>query len=164
MELPLSRGLVAIVDDDVGPEVVGHKWYAIKTRGGKMYAARKQQNHGKRVLVLMHRVIAQAERGEEVDHKNGNTLDNRSHNLRRCSRSQNMMNYTKAARTSSRFIGVSSRSKWNKTNPWVAYIKKNGKTTIIGYFADEIEAAKARDNVAREMFGQFARLNFGDDI
>lgn len=36
----------------------------------------------------------------------------------------------------------------------------NGKSKWIGYFTTEIEAAKAYDDVAKEYFGDFARLNF----
>ena len=103
----------------------------------------------------LHQLIYNSEAA--VDHINGDTLDNRKANLRAATRSQNQMNKRKYGNFSSNFKGVS----WNKrTKKWVAYIKLNRKKTHLGYFRDEMKAAQAYDTAARELFKEYARLNF----
>lgn len=94
---------------------------------------------------------------ELVDHKNHNTLDNRRTNLRVCTKADNVHNQRSQQGCSSKYKGVY----WHKGNSlWMAYIHK-GKTNIpLGYFGDEVEAARSYDVAAREYFGEFACLNF----
>lgn len=89
-----------------------------------------------------------------VDHINGNKLDNRKSNLRICTDAENARNSSKK---SGNFKGVQWRSDKHKFR---ARIMDNGKEIFIGYFTNEIEAAKAYDTKAKELFGEFARLNF----
>jgi hypothetical protein len=94
----------------------------------------------------------------EVDHVNGDGLDNRRSNLRVCTHAENARNQSSRTRMStSRFRGVV----WAKDRrKWRAMIGDNGRTVHLGNFTDEIEAAQAYDRAAREMYGAFARLNF----
>lgn len=70
------------------------------------------------------------------------------------------MNREKQKGTSSKFKGVC----WHKRdNGWRAYIRKDGKQLYLGLFTSEAEAACAYDVKAKELFGEFARLNFGDE-
>ena len=95
--------------------------------------------------------------GMEVDHINGNGLDNRKANLRLCTRAQNQMNSIKRTGKSSIFKGVS----WHKNAwKWRANIKINQKDIHIGYFDTELEAAEAYDIEAIRLFGSFAKTNF----
>ena len=112
----------------------------------------------------MHRYIMNALPGTEVDHRNNDGLDNQKHNLRITTRSGNARNlpkvrYFKGHAPSSRYRGV-----WRAENRWAAQIstrKDNIRTVFyLGVFSDEIDAAKAYDRKAREIFGDFARLNF----
>ena len=95
--------------------------------------------------------------GELAEHENCITLDNRRFNLRVASGSQNQANRPASKRSTSGYKGVS----WYRNrDKWQASIQKNGKKTNLGYFSDKVEAARAYDKAALEMFGEFARLNF----
>lgn len=108
--------------------------------------------------LFMHRVITSAQPGMDVDHINGNGLDNRKINLRVCTRSQNLQNKPRRPGTS-RFKGVY----WNTRDlVWRAYISVNRSVTSLGQFRDEVEAAKTYDAAALKHFGPQARLNFPD--
>lgn len=108
--------------------------------------------------VGMHRVITSAPPGMEVDHINGNGLDNRRGNLRVCTKSGNQRNQRVQSRAkTSVFKGV---SRWKKNNRWAAFIKLGGRPTYLGSFKSEVDAALAYDAAARKHFGAFARTNF----
>ena len=103
----------------------------------------------------MHRLIMDAQERQEIDHADGNGLNNQKDNLRFCTHSQNHMN-RKPTKGSSKYKGVS----WHKAaKKWNARITLNKKTVSIGYFDSEIIAAKAYDEKAIELFGEFAKLN-----
>lgn len=92
-----------------------------------------------------------------VDHINRNPLDNRKINLRAATRSQNGMNRSMQRNNTSGFRGTC----WDKQKQkWWAQIKINGRTKRLGYFDDILDAAKAYDKAAAELFGEFAVLNF----
>lgn len=109
---------------------------------------------------LLHRFIMKPSRAQLVDHINFDRMDNRRSNLRVCSRSQNNMNRRKTSGTSS-FKGVY----WYKDRLcWKAEISLNGLNRCLGYFDSEVDAAVAYDEAASVMFGEFALLNFDDQI
>lgn len=89
----------------------------------------------------------------EIDHKNGNGLDNRRENLRIATRSQNAANRFKRG-GSSKFKGVCIAGK-----RWKAGIRQDGKSYHLGTFDTEEEAALAYNASATIRFGEFARLN-----
>ena len=104
----------------------------------------------------MHRFILNAPKGQYVDHRDRNGLNNQKRNLRFCTQSQNMMNL-KSSTGTSKYKGVS----WNiKYKRWQSHIRLNYKLKNLGSYNSEIEAALAYDHAARELFGEFARLNF----
>jgi HNH endonuclease len=94
----------------------------------------------------------------EIDHINGDCLDNRRENLRKATRSQNMANQPKIGGTwSSHYKGVT----WFKQRQkWRAQIKIEGRNHHLGLFINEDDAAKAYDEAAFQAFGEFAHLNF----
>lgn len=96
----------------------------------------------------------QAKRGEQVDHRNGNGLDNRRCNLRSATHSQQQQNTP--PQRGRLFKGVSK----TKTNRWVAKIKASDKVVSLGTFKCPLEAAKAYDAAAKKYFGEYARTNF----
>lgn len=160
-KIELTQGLFALVDDEDFAWLSQWKWRAQKTSYGELIAVRKgrqgEKEEGK--MIRMHRQIMDSPKGMEVDHRNHITLDNQRRNLRPCTRSQNAQNQRKQSGTTSKFKGVCfCRFKANKN--WMAAIKLNGKRTHIGYFADEIDAAKAYDKKAKKLFGEFAFVNF----
>jgi len=96
--------------------------------------------------------------GMVVDHINHDGMDNRKANLRAATHSQNLCHRRKHSGTkSSKYKGVH----WHKFNKrWAARITFKKKTINLGYFRNEIDAAKAYDRAARKYHGEFASLNF----
>jgi len=88
-----------------------------------------------------------------------NGIKNKRSNLRTCTSTQNTANQRKR-KGSSNFKGVS----WYKREQkWRAGIGYKGKDFHLGYFNDELEAAKAYDKAAKDLWGEFANLNFEND-
>jgi hypothetical protein len=102
----------------------------------------------------MHRLLLSVE--SEIDHANGNGLDNRRCNIRPATRSLNLANRASPGSRSG-FRGVTPANQ--KNGRWVARIKINGKTHFLGTFDTPEEAARAYDARARLAFGDFARTN-----
>jgi hypothetical protein len=132
--------------------------WIIKEDFDSIYAVRffkETGSHSK--LTSMHRFICNPPAGLLIDHINCNGLDNRRDNLRPATHSQNNCNRPKRRNTTSRFVGVHFAKKMNK---WAAQIKHKEGKKWLGYFDNEIDAAKAFDAAARKYHGEFARLNF----
>ncbi len=110
--------------------------------------------------VLMHRILTRAKDGEMVDHINRNKLDNRKANLRICSAQQNIMNREKLLSGRNPYKGVCQ----TPDGLWQAQIHYNNRSIYLGRFAESCEAAKAYDTAARDLFGEFAYLNFPNCI
>lgn len=145
----LTKGYFAGIDVVDAEEVGKWNWYAHRTNGN-FYAARTGDGHK---IVYLHRLLCDSP--NEVDHKNGETLDCRRSNLREANRFTNMRN-TRAKGGSSRFKGVYRHSQ----NPsWIAQITVNRKCIHIGSFVTERLAAQAYDEAAKIHHGEFARLN-----
>lgn len=151
-EIALTRDEVTIVDDDDFERLSQWLWYC----AGEGYAVRNQTIEGKNTLILMHRDIMNAPEGVQVDHINGNKLDNRKENLRLCTIAENSRNRSTQKNNNSGYKGVV----WHKPNKkWLTQIRFNGKRIHIGYFTDIHEAAKAYNEKAKELFGEFASIN-----
>lgn len=150
----LTKGKYAIVDDVDYKWLMQWKWQAHNYHG-KWYATRGALKGEGCGTILMHRQIMYASRGEEVDHINHNTLDNRRSMLRRCSKSQNLSNHRKCYRGNlSGFLGVT------KHGPgWKARVRKGGRMHHFGTYTDPIIAALARDIGAVLLHGRYASLN-----
>ena len=110
--------------------------------------------------MLLHRLVMRAPDEVEVDHRLGDHLDNRRSMLRLANDSQQVHNRRKSAGRSSRFKGVSRCG--SKSRPWRAVIGGFGKIKqrVLGTFELEEDAARAYDVAARELFGEFACVNF----
>lgn len=159
-KIPLTQGKFAIVDAEDYERINRYKWYA-QRRVQTYFAARTASCHnGKRgATLLMHREILRAAKDVEVNHRNGEGLDNRKANLRICTHAQGNFAQRKQENTTSIFKGVS----WYRAgSKWEADITHKRKQFHLGYFDDEREAARAYDRKAKELFGEFARLNFED--
>jgi hypothetical protein len=154
-EIVLQNGGSALVDDDDYDDLNRWRWY----RHPRGYAYRQTKIKGVRATVYMHRIILAAPKGIGVDHIDGDTANNQRSNLRLATQSQNMANGGARKNGSSRYKGVCRRTGETK---WTAAIRKDGRSYQIGMFADEVDAARAYDAAAREMFGEFARVNFRD--
>lgn len=157
MEIPLTRGMVALVDKEDYEKLSKHKWQAVKSTGGRdrFYVTRSITINGKRQAVRMHRSIMNAPQGMDVDHIDGNVLNNTRKNLRICTHSQNLMNRGVDGNNTSGFKGVS----FNKqTNRWRARIKINGSTKHLGYFSTAIEAYKAYCDACVNHHAEYANV------
>jgi hypothetical protein len=153
--IELTQGKFAIVDDEDFEWLNQWKWCAHfeKTH---WYAIRSiRPKNSKPEQVRMHRIIINTPKDLLVDHINHNSLDNRKENLRVCTIAQNQYNQT-ARLASSKYKGVS----WQKVaRKWKVEIIKNRKCFHVGLFENEIDAAKAYNVKAKELFGEFAGLN-----
>lgn len=161
--IPLTRGKYAVVDNKDYARVSKFRWHAQhrRRRGAGVWYARRSTQTGrgttrKIVGVYLHTFLTGF---RQVDHKNGDGLDNRRRNLRPCSKSQNIQNARKRQGTSSRFKGVERRL----NNRWSAKIRLNNVRYSLGCFDTEELAARVYDSAARSFFGEFARCNFPEN-
>lgn len=150
--IPLSQGLVAIVDAHDYGWLSQWKWTATKTspQNRTFYAIRHVYHDNGYDRIYMHRQVMAAEDGEEVDHKNNDGLDNRRSNLRKASRSDNVHNTAKRrtkSPTSTR-KGVTFQK-----GKWMARITKDNKTYYLGRFDSEESAAEAYSKKSVELYG-----------
>jgi hypothetical protein len=157
--IPLTKGLRAIVSPEDYDRLASCKWHAARHQR-VFYAQTGTGRKGvrKRCLVMMHRAVMGVEDERVVDHQNHNGLDNRRTNLRIATWAENCWNKRKTSiNSSSQYKGVM----WDKRrSKWQAQIGHNGKKIFIGYFDDEESAARAYDAKAKELYGQYAALNF----
>jgi hypothetical protein len=156
-EIKLTQGKIALVlvDDDDHERISKHKW----CYDGQKYANRSEREGGKKIKIYMHCEILKPPDGLETDHINLNKLDNQKSNLRICTNSQQQQNCPIRKDNTSGFKGVS----WNKKiRKWEAYISCNRIRTRLGFHNSLEEAARAYDDAAFKLFGEFARLNFGE--
>lgn len=149
----LTRGKTALVDDADYEWLNQWKWH-YNTRG---YAKRTQTKPVRREIA-MHRIITDAPEGMDVDHINGNKLDNRRENLRVVTHKANCRNQRRYSNSKKRFKGVFIDSRCS-VRKFFAQIVVDGKKHTIGYFATEEEAAAAYNKAASKFFGEYAQLN-----
>lgn len=156
-EIPLTRGKVALVDDEDFDRLNAFKWQASSRYGTTFYAVRYARIAGKDRQKKMHReILGLTDPRIHVDHKDRDGLNNTRANLRQANCSQNARNRGPKPGSTSRFLGVC----WSKkSQKWQAGISVNKKQIHIGIFSSEIEAATARDVAARKYHGEFAALN-----
>jgi HNH endonuclease len=161
-QIPLTRGAVAIVDEEDFDRLSGFRWHLTRLDGYAVRARSKAERlPGHSKWIRMHHEVLQPGEGERIDHINGVKTDNRRANLRRCRNQQNYWNRPPQRRaTASRFKGVFLSSTGRR---WWAAICCNRHTYYLGSFADEVDAARHYDQAARTFFGEFAWLNFPEE-
>lgn len=151
---------VALVDDEDYKRVNQFRWFVLNGRN-TYYAARNiTKCNGIKTIQLMHVFVLSHNTKyliDNIDHEDHNGLNNQKQNIRNCSISQNAMNRIPENGCYSKFKGVvfDKISNKIKSSIWI-----NGKRIHIGYFTNETDAAKAYDIKAKELFGEFAYLNF----
>ncbi len=158
-EIPLTKGYVAIVDDEDFERLACYKWHVCVVKPHRPYARRRC--HKTRNLVSMHREILDAPDGFDVDHVNRRTLDNRRTNIRIATRAQNRANSGPNSNNQTGYKGV--RFIEGQKKPFVAFIR-DGKYKHLGCFVNASAAAVVYDRAARSLWGEFAYLNFPENF
>lgn len=150
----LTKGFTAIIDVKDIKHAINKNWYA-KVAGNTVYAKTTAYINGKRADLSLHREIMSAPEGLEVDHKNGDGLDNRRSNLRLVTHQQNMHNMRINKNNKSGHKGIFF---CNRENKWIAKIKVNSKTINLGYFSNIDDAITVRINAVSKYHGEFGRI------
>jgi len=146
--IPLTKGAQVTVDECDLDFLSQYKWYL----GPGGYAARRQ---GK--TIFMHHYLVDVPTAlHQVDHINGDRLDNRKANLRVCARIDNAKNRIMNKNNKSGFKGVYF---FRPTKKWQSQIKSDTKRIHLGYFNSKEEAAEAYNRAALIHHREFARLN-----
>jgi hypothetical protein len=154
-EISLTRGLVALVDDEDFESLSQHKWCS----DGNGYAGRHIQHPtkpGRRIFLYMHRAIVGLEVGDKRkgDHRDGNGLNNQRYNLRPATHAENMCNARMRKDNTSGFKGVS----WDKyTGRWQAAIHVSNKRIHLGRHDTPEGAHAAYCEASKKYHGEFGR-------
>jgi hypothetical protein len=155
----LTQGKTAKVSPEDFDRISRHKWQAL-WNGRHFYAVRHDEvrGHG---LIYMHREVVGSQPGQDTDHRNReNTLDNTRENLRPASRSQNQANRGLISSNSIGYTGVRRAP----SGKFFGVVTRLGKTFKTHVQTSVEAAAKARDVLAQDLFGQFASLTFTEKV
>lgn len=161
--IPLTQGKFATVDNADYVYLRKYKWHTKTHNGTRHYAARQIKITGDRqITVRMHRQILGLTNSPRVwvDHKNGNGLDNRKCNIRKCSPAENARNCIGKNRVNRALRGITPLPADGRKMRWRAVIKVNWKPVHLGCFRTQKDAAHAYDEAAKKYHGEYARLNF----
>jgi hypothetical protein len=143
-----------LIDEEDFDIIKMYKWH-ISKQIKTFYVQATISDKFKGETLKMHRLLMNAKKGQIIDHKNCNGLDNRRSNLRFCSFSENNFNHKRQKNNTSGYKGVCYRSKFEK---WESVIHVNGKRLRLGYFKSPILAYEAYCEAAKKYHGKFARL------
>lgn len=148
--------MFALVDDEDYELVGRYKWHASVNRKLTVYA--RAYIPEKKIAIAMHRLIMGlcAGDGVEVDHIDGDGLNNTRTNIRLATRSENARNIRKISGRTSIYKGVCFYKQMGK---WAVAIGRDGKQIYLGLYSTEIDAGIAYNHAAVEYYGEFARLN-----
>lgn len=141
----------ALVDDEDFEKLNEYNWFFCNGYASKHNKKSKHNN----IQFKMHRFIMNCPKNLQVDHINGNKLDNRRKNLRICTLKQNCRHKGFSKNNTSGYKGVY----WDNTHKyWVAKLEKNRKIYAF-YFKDKLIAAKKYNELALKYHGEFALIN-----
>lgn len=165
--IPLTQGVIALVDAEDVEQLAAFNWYAGLAGQGWVAQRNRKTDDGRRRTSLMHIEIMDPPADMVVDHRvhfpvEELLIDNRRANLRICDMSQNMQNQRPKRRQNrtSRYKGVHWQfNKGSQYGRWFSHIRVNGQQVHLGRFTSESEAAAAYDRAATEHFGEFAMTN-----
>lgn len=141
-----NSALELLCDPDVWSTACNYTWFAT-TQG----YARSDTGSG---YILFHRYVIPNQSDYDIDHINGNPLDNRRCNLRVCTHQENSRNLKVCKKNTSGVTGVYWRT---RSKRWVAQIMVNGRQITLGYFKDFQDAVKCRKDAEKRFFGSYVR-------
>jgi hypothetical protein len=156
LTINISGYEVLVSSCDYG-KVISKKWrHRTKSNpSDNDYFLHSCKANGKTKTIYLHRYLMDFPKGFEIDHINGNTLDNTRENLRICTHAENTTNRKKRSDNNSSYKGVS----WNKNHKkWLSFITVNKKQKYLGYFDTPQEAYAVYCEAAKNLHGKFARL------
>ena len=165
VQIPLTQGYFATIDEADYEEVSKFKWQAlVNERFGKVYA---QANCGdfvrpgalKRKKLTLHRFLMNPPPRIPVDHIDNDGLNNTRLNLRVCTTAQNALNTKAITHRAGRPVASRLKGVTLVKNKWIATLNGGGKARYLGSFDSEVEAGFAWDDAARQLHGQFASTN-----
>lgn len=156
-EIPLTKGYVALVDDDDYAYLSKFKWYWSTGYAVRdvWYPERKYK-----AKILMHREILRFPKQYLIDHINMNGTDNRKENLRLASKAENQRHQKVRSHNKTGYKGVSvdyRRKEGSKR--YRSRINVDGVKYELGLFRTPEEAAVAYNEAAKKYHGEFAHLN-----
>src|SRR6266851_4451024 len=149
--IPLTKGYVALVDDEDYLRVSCFHWQAQVRSRGTVYAKRIVGIRPHKRGVYLHRFILGISADKKVDHRDGNGLNCQRSNLRAATHSENLANRPANANSSTSIKGV-----YLRRGAWEARLTVRGKQLYLGRFATAEEAERVYQQAAREHFGEFA--------
>lgn len=158
LERKNQKDLECVIDATDYTLVKGYRWFPRVPRNPKHMPYAQTfvtRPSGEKTTIQLHSLLLPD--ASEVDHKDGNGLNNRRFNLRPATSSQNKVNQTQRGRSKYRGVRLEGAN-YRATVYW------QGKKIIIGSFTNAEEAARARDAAALKYQGEFARLNFPKEI
>jgi hypothetical protein len=157
VRIPLTQGKFAIISVEDLPEIGKYRW-CHSTGFASRIASKKEIEAGADRKISMHRQIMGFPQGLQVDHANGDTLDNSRDNLRIANKAQNMCNRVFSKTPSSGMLGISKMPNKVKQS-WYARIRVNGKSEYLGRFDSLEDAIEARDKRGRDGHKEFFVLD-----
>jgi hypothetical protein len=163
--IPITKGLVTKVSDKDYTLLSKHRWRAIRIAGrgrsGKTYRyGFKVGRTVKGKMVWMHNVVCPSVPGKEIDHRDGDTLNNTRRNLRSVPHWANCLNRGKRSDgVTSKYLGVCKMADKRRFSAFI-FDRSVRKHRHLGYYDTEEEAALVYDRVAKRLNGKYARLNF----
>lgn len=152
-------GYEVLIDDEDYEKIKRYHWNILRTeekKGYKYFQANLKRCDGKRRKVMLHRIIMNAKTKEEIiDHKNGDTLDNRKTNLRICNKTENNRNQKTSK---ANVMGIKGVSFVGKKELYQARITVDKKLIHLGYYKTSREAYSAYCEASKKYHGEYGRL------
>jgi len=158
--IELNKNMFAIVDEEDYNMLLGYNWRSLYIHHNWYAITSDPSSINCKGNIFMHRLIMNALKGEYVDHINHSGLDNRKGNLRICTNTQNAQNRL-PTKDRIGYKGVTKGKTAKKHGErWISGLQYNNIHYHLGTFSTPELAAKAYDEKAKELFGEFALLNF----